>query len=295
MKPNMKGVGVALVTPFTEDGAVDYTALTHLVEHVIAGGVDYLVVLGTTAETPTLSQEERKSVVRCVKEVNGGRLPIILGAGGNCTADVVSYLRTGDFDGIDAILSVTPYYNKPSQEGIYQHFKAVAEASPCSVVLYNVPGRTGVNMSPATVLRLVHDCPKIIAVKEASGSLPQAANILKGCPADFAVVSGDDNLTLPMVALGGSGVISVAANVFPEKFCKMVHLALEGRFAEAAPLHLSMMETVDALFAEGNPSGVKAALSCCGLIENRLRLPLVPVSEQLRNRIGMLLKSNDLR
>ena len=279
----MKGVGVALVTPFTEDGAVDYTALTHLVEHVIAGGVDYLVVLGTTAETPTLSQD------------NGGRLPIILGAGGNCTADVVSYLRTGDFDGIDAILSVTPYYNKPSQEGIYQHYKAVAEASPCSVVLYNVPGRTGVNMSPATVLRLVHDCPKIIAVKEASGSLSQAANILKGCPADFAVVSGDDNLTLPMVALGGAGVISVAANVFPEKFCKMVHLALEGRFAEAAPLHLSMMETVDALFAEGNPSGVKAALSCCGLIENRLRLPLVPVSEQLRNRIGMLLKSNDLR
>ena len=210
MKPNMKGVGVALVTPFTEDGAVDYTALTHLVEHVIAGGVDYLVVLGTTAETPTLSQEERKSVVRCVKEVNGGRLPIILGAGGNCTADVVSYLRTGDFDGIDAILSVTPYYNKPSQEGIYQHYKAVAEASPCSVVLYNVPGRTGVNMSPATVLRLVHDCPKIIAIKEAGGSLPQAANILKGCPADFAVVSGDDNLTLPMVALGGAGVISVA-------------------------------------------------------------------------------------
>ena len=219
MKPNMKGVGVALVTPFTEDGAVDYVALTHLVEHVIAGGVDYLVVLGTTAETPTLSFEERQAVIRCVKEVNGGRLPIVLGAGGNCTADVVSYLRTGDFNGIDAVLSVTPYYNKPSQEGIYQHYKAVAEAAPCSVVLYNVPGRTGVNMLPSTVLRLAHDFPNIIAVKEASGSLSQAAYILKGRPSGFSVVSGDDNLTLPMVALGGSGVISVAANVFPEKFC----------------------------------------------------------------------------
>lgn len=291
----MKGVGVALVTPFTEDGAVDYVALTHLVEHVIAGGVDYLVVLGTTAETPTLSFEERQGVIRCVKEVNGGRLPIVLGAGGNCTADVVSYLRTGDFNGIDAVLSVTPYYNKPSQEGIYQHYKAVAEAAPCSVVLYNVPGRTGVNMLPSTVLRLAHDFPNIIAVKEASGSLSQAAYILKGRPSGFAVVSGDDNLTLPMVALGGSGVISVAANVFPKKFCKMVHLALEGRFAEAAPLHLSMMETVDALFAEGNPSGVKAALACCGLMKNRLRLPLVPVSENLCCKIGTLLKSNDLQ
>lgn len=291
----MKGVGVALVTPFTENGAVDYSALTHLVEHVIAGGVDYLVVLGTTAETPTLSLEERKAVIRCVKEVNGGRLPIVLGAGGNCTADVVSYLRTGDFDGIDAVLSVTPYYNKPSQEGIYQHYKAIAEAAPCSVVLYNVPGRTGVNMQPSTVLRLARDFSNIIAVKEASGSLSQAAYVLKDCPAGFSVISGDDNLTLPMVALGGAGVISVAANVFPEKFCKMVHLALEGRFAEAAPLHLSMMETVDALFAEGNPSGVKAALSCCGLMGNRLRLPLVPVSETLCGKIGSLLKSNDLK
>lgn len=291
----MKGVGVALVTPFTENGAVDYSALTHLVEHVIAGGVDYLVVLGTTAETPTLSLEERKAVVRCVKEVNAGRLPIVLGAGGNCTADVVSYLRTGDFDGIDAVLSVTPYYNKPSQEGIYQHYKAIAEAAPCSVVLYNVPGRTGVNMQPSTVLRLARDFSNIIAVKEASGSLSQAAYVLKDCPAGFSVISGDDNLTLPMVALGGAGVISVAANVFPEKFCKMVHLALEGRFAEAAPLHLSMMETVDALFAEGNPSGVKAALSCCGLIGNHLRLPLVPVSETLCSKIGSLLKSNDLK
>ncbi len=291
----MKGVGVALVTPFTENGAVDYSALTHLVEHVIAGGVDYLVVLGTTAETPTLSLEERKAVIRCVKEVNGGRLPIVLGAGGNCTADVVSYLRTGDFDGIDAVLSVTPYYNKPSQEGIYQHYKAIAEAAPCSVVLYNVPGRTGVNMQPSTVLRLARDFSNIIAVKEASGSLSQAAYVLKDCPAGFSVISGDDNLTLPMVALGGAGVISVAANVFPEKFCKMVHLALEGRFAEAAPLHLSMMETVDALFAEGNPSGVKAALSCCGLMGNRLRLPLVPVSETLCSKIGSLLKSNDLK
>ena len=291
----MKGVGVALVTPFTENGAVDYSALTHLVEHVIAGGVDYLVVLGTTAETPTLSLEERKAVIRCVKEVNGGRLPIVLGAGGNCTADVVSYLRTGDFDGIDAVLSVTPYYNKPSQEGIYQHYKDIAEAAPCSVVLYNVPGRTGVNMQPSTVLRLARDFSNIIAVKEASGSLSQAAYVLKDCPAGFSVISGDDNLTLPMVALGGAGVISVAANVFPEKFCKMVHLALEGRFAEAAPLHLSMMETVDALFAEGNPSGVKAALSCCGLMGNRLRLPLVPVSETLCSKIGSLLKSNDLK
>ena len=219
----------------------------------------------------------------------------MLGMGGNNTAEVVASIRKTDFTGIDAILTVTPYYNKPSQEGIYQHYKAVAAAAPCGVVLYNVPGRTGVNMKAETVLRLAHDCPNVVAVKEASGCLSQAAYILRDRPEGFAVVSGDDNLTLPMVALGGDGIISVAAQAFPEKFCRMAHLALDGRVKEAASLHLQMMEAVDSLFEEGNPTGIKAALSCLGVIGNYLRLPLVPASDRLVSKIDGLLKAYELR
>ncbi|CAK5273360.1 unnamed protein product, partial [Mycena citricolor] len=257
--------------PFSEDGSVDFGALEALVERVTAGGADYLVVLGTTAETPTLTADEKEAVV------------------------MVASIRKTDFTGIDAILTVTPYYNKPSQEGIYQHYKAVAAAAPCGVVLYNVPGRTGVNMKAETVLRLAHDCPNVVAVKEASGCLSQAAYILRDRPEGFAVVSGDDNLTLPMVALGGDGIISVAAQAFPEKFCRMAHLALDGRVKEAASLHLQMMEAVDSLFEEGNPTGIKAALSCLGVIGNYLRLPLVPASDRLVSKIDGLLKAYELR
>ena len=295
MKPNMRGVGIALITLFSEDGSVDFGALEALVERVTAGGADYLVVLGTTAETPTLTADEKEAVVSCVVRKNNGRLPVVLGMGGNNTVEVVASIRKTDFTGIDAILTVTPYYNKPSQEGIYQHYKAVAAAAPCGVVLYNVPGRTGVNMKAETVLRLAHDCPNVVAVKEASGCLSQAAYILRDRPEGFAVVSGDDNLTLPMVALGGDGIISVAAQAFPEKFCRMAHLALDGRVKEAASLHLQMMEAVDSLFEEGNPTGIKAALSCLGVIGNYLRLPLVPASDRLVSKIDGLLKAYELR
>ena len=295
MKINMRGVGVALVTPFAASGAVDFAALENLTHRVAEAGADYFVVLGTTAETPTLTADEKRDVLQCVRAANTRRLPVVLGLGGNNTTEVVRNIRETYLSGIDAVLSVTPYYNKPSQEGLYLHYKAVAEALPCGLVLYNVPGRTGVNMKADTVLRLARDFDNVVAVKEASGCLSQAAYILRDRPDGFAVLSGDDNLTLPMVALGADGVISVAANAFPEQFCRMVHLALDGRSAEAAPLHLRMMEAVDALFEEGNPAGIKCALACRGEIENALRLPLVPVSDRLREKIGRLMAEGDLR
>ena len=285
MKTNIKGVGVALITPFKDNGEIDFEALGRLLDRVTAGGADYLVVLGTTAETPTLSAEERTAVRKFVIEKNGGKLPIILGIGGNCTAEVVRSIQTTDLEGVDAILSVTPYYNKPSQEGIYQHYKTIAEASPRPIVMYNVPGRTGVNMAAATTLRLAHECKNIIAVKEASG------NIAEG----FYVISGDDNLTLPMMAMGGDGVISVAVNAYPEKFCRMVHALQQGDVRSAAPLHLEMMEATDALFAEGNPVGVKAALTYYGVIRNNLRLPLVSSSAALDARLKNLIERYDLK
>lgn len=294
MKTNIRGVGVALITPFTDQGEVDFAALGTLLNRVTDGGADYLVVLGTTAETPTLTADEKTAVLRFVLGQNAGKLPIILGIGGNNTAEVVAGIRRQDLSGVDAILSVTPYYNRPSQEGLYLHYKAIAEAAPCGVVLYNVPGRTGVNLKPRTALRLASEFPNVIAIKEASGSLSQAAYILRDRPDGFAVISGDDNLTLPMAALGADGVISVAANAFPKTFCDMAHKALDGDTATAARLHLRMMETVDALFEEGNPTGIKCALSCLGIIRNTLRLPLVPSSDALTEKIGRLLRDNDL-
>ncbi|WP_018338248.1 4-hydroxy-tetrahydrodipicolinate synthase [Butyricimonas synergistica] len=277
------GVGVALVTPFDEIGNIDESSLRNLVNYVIDGGVDYLVALGTTSEAATMTAEERAYVVGVIVEENAGRLPIVLGVGGNNTAQVVQelatlpYLKQGD-----AILSVTPYYNKPSQQGLYNHFKAIAEHSPLPVILYNVPGRTSVNMTAAITLRLAHDFENIIAIKEASGNFEQATSIIAGMPENFIFLSGDDGIALPLVSIGGSGVISVIANVMPHEFTSMVHLALEGEFREAKDIHLKLGEMFKALFEEGNPAGVKAALHVKGVIASqRLRAPLCEVSDTL--------------
>ena len=292
---NLKGMGVALITPFKEDESVDYEALGKLVDYQVQNGTDYLVVLGPTAETPTLTEEEKKNIISLVVTRVRGRIPIVLGVGGNCTRSVVEKLKTDNFEGIDAILSVVPYYNKPSQEGIYQHYKAIAGVSPRPVVMYNIPGRNGVNMIAETTLRLARECKNIIAVKEASGNLSQMAYILRDRPEGFLVISGDDNLTLPLMAMGGDGVISVAVNAYPGKFCRMVHLLQQGDTAAAAGLHLEMMEATDALFAEGNPVGVKAALAYYGLIRNNLRLPLVRSSAVLNERLKELIGRYDLK
>ncbi len=282
MSINLRGVGVALVTPFTEQGAVDYPALTSLVNHVTVAGVDYLVVLGTTGEPATMTAEEKHNVVRHVVAHNIGNLPIVVGMGGNNTADLIRTMQSFDLGGVSALLSVTPYYNKPNQAGLFAHYSAQLEAAPLPVILYNVPGRTGVNMLPETVLKLARAYPKkAIAVKEASGILGQAAYILRDRPEGFFVLSGDDNLALPMVALGGDGVISVSANAFPDTFCCMMQAALSGNLTEASALNLRLHEATDLLFAEGNPVGVKAALAIKQVIDNHLRLPLVPASEGL--------------
>lgn len=283
---NLRGVGVAMVTPFTDGGEVDYEALTALVNHITMGGVDYLVVLGTTAETATLSEEEKRKVLRHVVEHNPGNLPIVLGIGGNNTLAVIQAIRTADLTGVSAILSVTPYYNKPNQAGLEAHYSAILENSPLPVILYNVPGRTGVNMTAETTLKLAHKYPgKAIGVKEASGSLSQVAYILRDRPDGFYVISGDDNMALPIVALGGDGVISVSANAFPDTFCCMMQSALAGKMELSAPLHLSLLEVTDLLFAEGNPTGVKAVLAQKGIMENKLRLPLIPATETLNSKL----------
>ncbi len=295
MKANIKGVGVALITPFSDSGGVDFGALGRLLSRVTAGGADYLVVLGTTAETPTLSAAEKDEVTKFITSENNGRLPIVIGIGGNCTVEVVEHIRCFDFTGIDAVLSVVPYYNKPSQEGVYQHYKAIAEVSPRPVIMYNIPGRTGVNMTAETTLRLAYDYRNIVAVKEASGNLSQMAYILRDRPKSFRVISGDDNLTLPLMAMGGDGVISVVANACPEKFCHMVHLLQQGNVAAATCLHLELLEMVDALFSEGNPVGVKAALAYYGVIRNNLRLPLVRSSAVLDEKLKKLIELYNLK
>ena len=277
-----------MVTPFDDKGKIDFAALGRLIEHVIAGGADYLVALGTTAETPTLSCAEKDDIVAFVRETNADRLPLVVGVGGNNTADIVSKVERLDTQGIEAILSVTPYYNKPNKRGLYEHYKAVAGASPLPVILYNVPGRTGVNMTAETTLKLAHEVKNVAAVKEACGNLSQIAYILRDRPEGFMVLSGDDNMCLPLMAMGGEGVISVAANVFPSQVARMAHLMQEGKTAEAARLHLQLLEPVDSLFAEGNPVGIKAALHICGMTGNNLRLPLVPASDELTRRMKTL-------
>lgn len=273
---NLKGMGVALITPFKEDESVDYEALGRLVDYLLQNGADYLVVLGTTAETPTLTEEEKKKIIELVVTKVRHRIPIVLGVGGNCTKSIVDKLKNDNFEGIDAILSVVPYYNKPSQEGIYQHYKAIAQATDLPVILYNVPGRTGVNMTAETTLRLAREFKNIIAVKEASGNITQMDDIIKNKPKDFNVISGDDGITFPLITLGAIGVISVIGNAFPREFSRMVRLALAGDYESARTIHHRFTELFSLLFIDGNPAGVKSMLSMMGFVENRLRLPLVP-------------------
>lgn len=279
------GTGVALVTPFKSDLSIDFNALERLVSHCIEGGVEYLVVMGTTGENPSLSKSEKKQVLAAVIEAAAGQVPIVYGVGGNNTAALVEELKTEDFKGVDAVLSVSPYYNKPTQEGIYQHYKALSEASPLPIILYNVPGRTGSNMSAATTLRLARDFDNIIGIKEASGDLNQVMTIINERPEDFLVISGDDNLTFPMLALGANGVISVSGQAFPAVFTEMVRLALAGNFSAARPLHYRLFDITNMLFEEGNPGGVKACLDIQSLMEPYMRQPLWPISNDLRNRL----------
>ena len=284
------GAGVALITPFNEDKSVDYSALDRLIEDQIEGGIDYLVVLGTTAETPALSDDEKKEIVRFVIEKNAGRLKIVVGMGGNNTLALVHSIQTADFKGVDAILSVTPYYNKPTQEGLFQHFKRIVEASPVPVIMYNVPGRTGVNMDADTTLRIANLSEKVVAIKEASGDLSQFAKIITNAPDYFKVISGDDSLTLPSVAMGSVGVISVIANAVPGKLSQLTHASLEGNLVTASQLHLQMAEMLKLIFREGNPGGVKALMEMMGKAKNQLRLPLVSVSVSTRSLIEAELK-----
>lgn len=294
IQETIKGVGVALITPFNNYD-VDYEALGRMVDHVIAGGVDYIVALGSTAETATLSIAERKQVLRFVIDRTAGRVPIVAGMGANDTRALVNHLKDFDLSGTVAILSVVPYYNKPSQEGIYRHYMAVAEASPVPVIVYNVPGRTGVNMTAETTLRLAHATDKIIAVKEASGDINQMQRIIDGRPENFVVLSGDDGITVELVKRGGNGVISVAANAFPEKFCRCVHDALEGNIAEAEAAMEHLTESIALLFKEGNPTGVKSMTAEMGITRSEVRLPLVEGSEELRKAMNSAIDRYELR
>ena len=282
-----KGLGVALITPFTKEGNVDFVALRRLFDYQLSNGVDFICILGTTAETPTLSVEERQQIKELAVEKVNGQVPILMGCGGNNTAGIVEQIKTGDFNGIDGILSVCPYYNKPSQEGLYQHFKAIASAAESrnlSVVLYNVPGRVGVNMTAETTLRLANECENIVAIKEASGNFTQIDDIIKNKPANFDVISGDDGITFPLITLGAVGVISVIGNALPKEFSRMVRLALN-KFTELFKL----------LFVDGNPAGVKAMLNAMGLIENELRLPLVPSRISTMEKISSIIKELNIK
>lgn len=285
MGQKFRGAGVALITPFKKDSTIDFDALGELVEDMISGGIDFLVVLGTTAETATLSAEEKKSVVDFVAEKNAGRLPIVVGAGGNNTREVVEGLKDIDAGKVDGILSVVPYYSKPTQEGIYRHFMQIAENSPVPVILYNVPGRTGMHMDAATTIRLAEASDKFVAVKEASGDLNELALILRDRPENFSVLSGDDGLTVPAISLGADGVISVIANGFPGKVADMVHAAANGDFRKASAQHMQFLNLFNLLFVEGNPGGIKAALNVKGKVENVLRLPLAPIGEIIYREI----------
>jgi 4-hydroxy-tetrahydrodipicolinate synthase len=288
---NLKGMGVALITPFKADKSIDFNALARLLEHQIKSGIDFLVVLGTTAETATLTHDEKRQVREFVVQRVAGRVPLVIGIGGNNTLGVIDEIRSTDLSAFSAILSVVPYYNKPSQEGIYQHYAAIAQASPLPIVLYNVPGRTGVNMTAETTLRLAGDFPeKIVAVKEASGNFSQIDDIIKRKPADFAVISGDDGITFPLITLGAVGVISVIGNAFPREFSRMVRLALEGDYANALLIHHKFTELFSLLFVDGNPAGVKCLLHAMGYIENELRLPLVPTRITTYDKIRSVLE-----
>ena len=284
-----KGTGVAIVTPFKKSGAIDFDAYEKIVDHVIGGGVDFIVVLGTTGESPTISKPEKKALVEFSVRVINKRVPLVVGIGGNSTSEVVLAIHGMPFKGVDAILSVCPYYSKPQQEGIYQHFKIIAEASPVPVILYTVPGRTSSNISASTTLRLAKECPNIVGIKEASGNFDQIFQIIKRKPKDFLVLSGDDGLTLPLISSGADGVISVIANAFPKEFSEMVKFAVEGKINAARNIHYKLIDFTNALFTDGSPSGIKAALEIKHLCHNYLRLPLVPVNQETYNLINSLI------
>jgi len=292
VQTRLRGLGVALITPFKDDESVDYDALKRLVDYLLQNNTDFLCILATTAETPTLSEEEKRNIKNLVVERVKGRIPIVMGVGGNCTRNVVNTLKTEDFTGIDAILSVVPYYNKPSQEGLYQHYKAITTSTDMPIVLYNVPGRTGVNMKAETTLRIANDFKNVIAVKEASGDITQMDDIIKNKPSTFQVISGDDGITYPLLTLGAVGVISVIGNAFPREFSRMVRLALQGDYANALTIHHKFAELFKLLFVDGNPAGVKSMLNAMGMIENKLRLPLVPTRITTYDAIRKVL--NDL-
>ena len=284
------GTGVAMVTPFKNDRTVDFDALKRIVDHCIDGQSDYIVVLGTTGEVATLNSGEKTDVIRCVVNSTAGRVPLMLGIGGNDTAKVVEEIRHANFDGISGLLSQTPYYNKPSQAGLIEHFKAVAAASPIPVIMYNVPGRTGVNMTAETTLTLAHEVKNIVAIKEASGNLVQIMQIIQGRPDDFLVISGDDATTLPLMAAGGDGVISVAANAFPREMSAMIRESSANNYQTARTLQYKMLDLFENLFVEGSPSGIKASLHILGLCENTLRLPLTPVSQKTYNKLESIIQ-----
>ncbi len=286
------GTGVALVTPFKKDFSIDIEALQRIVNFSIDGGVEYLVVMGTTAENATLTQEEKELVINTVIDVNKGRLPLVLGVGGNNTLQIVEELKTRDFSAFEAILSVSPYYNKPTQEGIYQHFKAIAEASPVPVILYNVPGRTASNMLPSTVIRLANDFSNVVAIKEAAGDMAQAMQIIKDAPKDFLVISGDDMIALPIVLAGGAGVISVIGQGFPKEFSEMIRLGLNKKVSEAFKTQYLLSDCIDMIFEQGNPAGIKQIFQALGIADNTVRLPLVTVDDSLAQRLNDFVKAS---
>ena len=285
-----KGLGIALITPFTADGQVDYDSLKRIINYQIDNGADFFCILATTGETPCLTKAEKQQIKQTIVDTVAGRTPILMGCGGNNTAAVIEEIKTSDWSGIDGLLSVCPYYNKPSQEGLYQHFKAIAAATTLPVVLYNVPGRTGINLKAETIVRLATDCANIVAIKEASGSLEQIDDIIKNKPADFDVISGDDALTFPMIACGAVGVISVIGNALPKEFSRMIRLEFNGEYEPARKIHHKFTELYKLLFVDGNPAGVKALLSEMGMIENVLRLPLVPTRIQTLHKMAEILK-----
>lgn len=287
----LRGTGVAMVTPFDANGQVDFPALEKLSEHLINGGADYLVVMGTTGESVTLTKHEKQEVLDSVLKTNANRLPVVLGVGGNNTAEVCAQLNSLNTDGLSAILSVSPAYNKPTQDGIYAHFQAISHASPLPIILYNVPGRTASNMEATTTLRLAKDFENIVAIKEASGNLDQCMQIIKNRPEKFLVISGDDNLSLPLIACGADGVISVGANALPKQFSSLISKSLNGNFDEARSTHYKLVDIINLLFKEGNPAGVKCVLKELGICEENVRLPLVQVSEKLRGELLSLVKS----
>ncbi|KOS08042.1 dihydrodipicolinate synthase [Flavobacterium akiainvivens] len=287
---SLTGTGVALITPFKKDLSVDTEALTRIVNYQVEGGIDYLVVLGTTAESATLDKEEKKLVIDTIVKANAGRLPLVLGIGGNNTKEVVEEIKSADLSEFVAILSVSPYYNKPTQEGIYQHFKMVAQASVLPIILYNVPGRTASNMLPETVIRLAKDFDNIVAIKEAAGDIVQAMRLIQNAPEGFLVISGDDMVTLPMVLAGGAGVISVIAEGFPHQFSQMVRLGLERRVDEAYKLHYEIADSIDMIFEQGNPAGIKHIFKELGLCEDTVRLPLVNINADLVSRLSAFVK-----